>query len=189
MEEGIPIIDGIGGRRSIERGDTALNKYLGHYLMGSEREMKKAKDTIKKIHYMTLATSSRKAMPWCSPVFCAYDRKYNFYWISSRHCVHSANIKDTGRAALVVYDSTVPEGQGFGVYFEAKAGMVEDKAEIERALKLLYNRKRRPVPRAGIFVGQAARKVYRAVPVKVWINDIASKEEELKNIRTEIELK
>jgi hypothetical protein len=102
--------------------------------------------------------------------------------------VHSANIAENSDVALVIYDSTVPEGHGFGVYMRAEAEMVEKKTEIAKALRLLYTRKSRPIPSAGLFVGETPRKVYRATPSRAWINDIGSKADELKNIRTEIEL-
>lgn len=177
------------GRRKRERGDTELNRYMGRYLMGNEKEVQKAKETIKRVQYLTLATSGRNAVPWCNPLFCAYDKDYTFYWISSRHCVHSANIKENSDVTFVIYDSTVPEGYGFGVYIKAKAEMVNDPKEIEKGLKLLYSRKKKTVPRTELFVGDTPRKVYKAVLLASWINDIASKEEELKNIRTEIVLR
>ena len=103
--------------------------------------------------------------------------------------MHSANIEENSNVALVIYDSTVPEGDGFGVYISGKASVVNDVSEIKKAMKLIYQRKQRPVPQAGEFAGDSLRKVYKAVPISVWVNDLRKKSEELKYLRVEIRLK
>ncbi len=174
----------------VTRGEAELKTAIGHETMNRPDEIEKAKKLIKKIIYITLATSNKKHVPWNTPLFCAYDDDYTFYWLSARHCVHSFNIAENENVALVIYDSTVPEGEGFGVYIEAKAIVVDDPVEIKRALKLLQERGGKPMPSVEEASGSALRNVYKAVPTTIWVNDIKEKKDaKLKSVRLEIKLR
>src|SRR3989344_8432811 len=111
--------------------------------MDSSELTSKAKKVINDILYITIATSDKNNQPWNSPVYSAFDKDYNFYWASWRENQHSKNIKENEKVFVVIYDSTVPESTGFGVYMRGKAHQLETKdvIEIMKALKLLYSRK------------------------------------------------
>ncbi|HUB92403.1 MAG TPA: pyridoxamine 5'-phosphate oxidase family protein [Candidatus Saccharimonadales bacterium] len=176
-----------GGKLTMNEAE--LRYLLGRELLNRAKEIRKAKMLIKKIIYITIATSNRKSVPWNSPVFCAYDKNYNFYWISAEKTVHSINIEQNENVALVIYDSTVPEGAGFGVYIKAKASEVRSRKEVRMALSLLYKRKHQAPPSPMEFMGRSRRKVYKAVPVHVWTNDLMEKQEDkLKFLRFPIKL-
>ena len=81
----------------------------------------------------SIGTASSQGDPWNSPVYSAYDDLANFYWSSSPDAQHSRNIHATGKAFLVIYDSTVPEGKGEAVYVEATVAGLDDPREIEEA--------------------------------------------------------
>jgi Pyridoxamine 5'-phosphate oxidase len=66
--------------------------------------------------YITIATADSNGQPWNTPLYAAYDEHYNFYWASWTESVHSRNIRQNPAVFLVVYDSTVPEGTGEGIY-------------------------------------------------------------------------
>jgi len=139
--------------------------------MGNLRE--KAKRIIEKILYITIATSTKDGKPWNSPVYSAFDQKYNFYWASWRENQHSKNIKENNNIFLAIYDSTVPEGTGEGVYIQAKAYVLTDENEILNALEILDKRVGKTKERnASEFLGEYPRRVYKAVPEKVWMNDV-----------------
>ena len=157
-------------------------------VLNKAREIKKAKRLIERIPYITLATSNKSSLPWSSPVFCVHDKDYNFYWISSIKTIHSINIKENKNIAIVIYDSTVPEGRGFGVYMKAKASVLNDKAEIEEALKLYNKRSRRIIPPASELLSDAPTRMYKAVPSDMWINDIGTVPQGFKYLRFEIKL-
>ncbi|MBI2010113.1 MAG: pyridoxamine 5'-phosphate oxidase family protein [Candidatus Chisholmbacteria bacterium] len=132
-----------------------------------------AKGIIKKILYITIATSSKDGQPWNSPVYSAYDQSYNFYWNSWKDNRHSKNIASNPKVFLVIYDSTVVEGTGRGVYIQARASMLTDEKEIEYARSLLEKRKTKPSSKLRSpkeFMGDYPRRVYKAIPEKVWIN-------------------
>ncbi len=132
---------------------------------------KRCQDIIKKIIYLNIATVTSDGGPWNTPVYYAYDDKYNFYWVSSKDSVHSQNIRPDGRVFLTVYDSTVPEGTGSGVYIEARAVELNDEKEIEKAISVMGNRANKTLGDTREFLGQFPRRVYKATPEKIWTND------------------
>ena len=72
----------------------------------------------------------------------------------------------------MIYDSTVPEGQGKGVYIEAKAFEMNDQEEIRLARRI----KRGPQdddPQP--FMGNGIRRVYKAIPQRAWMNEVEKK--------------
>ncbi|MDQ4093448.1 MAG: pyridoxamine 5'-phosphate oxidase family protein [Actinomycetota bacterium] len=131
-----------------------------------------ARDIVKRILYITIATVSAEGKPWNSPVYSAFDNEGNFYWTSVPGAQHSRNIHANGDVFLVIYDSTVPEGTGKGVYVEGHARVLADPAEVVEA-------RRHSSLRAGLplddgpdrFLEGGTRRVYRAIPKRVWISD------------------
>ncbi|MBI2665554.1 pyridoxamine 5'-phosphate oxidase family protein [Candidatus Woesearchaeota archaeon] len=132
----------------------------------------KAKKVMNDILYITLATSDKNNQPWNSPVYSAFDKNYNFYWGSWKENQHSKNIAENEKAFIVIYNSTVPEGTGFGVYMKGKAHQLvkKDIFEILAALKLLYVRKDKKIKSPKEFLGILPRRVYKFVPDQVWVN-------------------
>ena len=132
--------------------------------------IKKAKSIIEKIIYITIATVSKEGKPWNTPVYSAYDENFDFFWASWKENEHSKNIRNNGEVFLVIYDSTVPEGTGEGVYVQAKAQELYDPKEVEHAMRYLYGRKNKTPRKAEEFLGNFPRRVYKAVPEKFWLN-------------------
>ena len=69
--------------------------------------------------YMVLGTADRTGAPWVSPVYFAFDGYRDFLWVSKPGARHSINIAARAGASIVVFDSSVPIGQGQGVYMPA----------------------------------------------------------------------
>jgi hypothetical protein len=134
----------------------------------------RAKEILNTIRYATIATASKEGKPWNSPVAHVNDNDLNIYWFSDKANQHSQNVRENENVFIVIYDSTVPEGDGEGVYIEAKAMELSDPEEIQFARKLKkgpgYNRP------ADDFLGEAIRRVYKAVPQHVWMNAAEEKD-------------
>jgi nitroimidazol reductase NimA-like FMN-containing flavoprotein (pyridoxamine 5'-phosphate oxidase superfamily) len=131
----------------------------------------RAKEIIAENIYLTMATSDTQGNPWISPVYCAYDSDYNFYWTSNPNARHSKNIKENGgKIAFIVFNSSVAEGTGEGVYFEGRAYEMSEEKEMAAALELYYSRKHKSTKPAGDFLGDSPRRLYKAVPEKIWMN-------------------
>src|SRR3990167_5669145 len=96
--------------------------------------VKLAKDILEINIYCTLATSSHFGRPWAAPLYYALDDKYNFYFISKPHTLHSRHIKINPHIALAIFDSHQPEGIGNGVQIAGKAYELKN-SEIKTALK------------------------------------------------------
>jgi pyridoxine/pyridoxamine 5'-phosphate oxidase len=132
--------------------------------------IEKAKRIVDEVIYITLATVSPNGDPWNTPVYTAYDKEYNFFWISSPESEHSKHIENNRKVFAVIYPSNVPEGTGEGVYMQGGAEALVEKEEIEKVLVFFYGRKNKKPRPADDFVGQSPRRVYKFTPNKFWIN-------------------
>lgn len=153
---------------------------------------KRAAEIINKILYITIATASKEGQPWNSPVYSAFDKDLNFYWSSDKDAQHSRNIRENKHVFLVIYDSTVVEGTGEGVYIRAEAYELGQQEEIQVARRITQTRKGQEQElieqEYEKFVGDSVRRVYKALPKKVWMNE-DEKDENGKYIRdTRVEL-
>lgn len=147
----------------------------------------RAKVILEKVTYATIATVSEDDKPWNSPVRHNYDEDLNIYWFSDKQNQHSQNVRANGNVFIVIYDSTVPEGEGCGVYLECKAYELDDSEEIRKARRL----KKGPIMDApDDFTGDAVRRVYKAVPQRVWLNDAEIENGKfIRDYRVELSLK
>lgn len=138
-----------------------------------EYNLRRAREIIKQILYVTIASVSDDGQPWNSPVYSSYDKELNFYWVSDKDSQHSRNIRANSKIFLVIYDSTMPESTGEGVYVLAHAQELSNLVEINSALRCLQDRgnKHGSDQDSQIFTGDGTRRVYKAIPEKIWIND------------------
>src|SRR5262245_25218151 len=127
--------------------------------------------TVNRITYAALATISSDGRPWNAPLYVAFDRRA-FYWCSRHDTQHSRNIAVNPSVMLVVFDSTVPDASGHGVYVRATARELIDAASIERGLQALAARKNEPARPVADFLAPHAQRVYEAVTEEVWTNAV-----------------
>lgn len=125
---------------------------------------KRAAEILQSIQYATVATAAKDGKPWNSPVKHEYDDRLNIYWFSDKEGQHSKNGRENENVFIVIYDSTVPEGEGEGVYIEAKAQELSDPDEIRKA-RVIKKGPEKDAP--DNFMGDAVRRVYKAVPKRV----------------------
>jgi len=148
----------------------------------------KAREIIAHVPYMTVASVSAEGGPWNTPVFFGFDDAYNLYWASWVGSRHSRNIAANPRVLIVIYDTAAPEGTGLGVYIEATAQALTETADIERACRCAYRRAGKEPPGPEAFMGERARRMYRAVPERVWVNTTRSVDGEWVDDRIEVKL-
>lgn len=135
----------------------------------SEYHVKRAVEIIRQIRYATLATVTPEGLPWNSPVAHEYDTDLNVYWVSDKEGQHSRNVTANKRVFIVIYDSTVPEGDGEGVYIQASVEQVTDPEEILKVRRIKKGSHFEQSPDS--FLGDSIRYMYKAVPEKMWMND------------------
>lgn len=128
----------------------------------SDTHNKKAAEIIRKIPYITLATVSNDGQPWNSPLWSVYDENLNFYWSSDQRSIHSGNLRNNDKVFCVIYDSTMAEGTGEGVYFQGKAYEL-----TESELLVECPSRDKPIN----FKSNNILKIYKVVPDKIWMND------------------
>ena len=120
--------------------------------------------------YMTIATASPDGNPWISPVFFAYDDVYNLYWVSDRNSRHSNLIRENNKVAIVIFDSSAPEGEGDGVYFEARVVELNNTQEIKKAMLILSARVTQEefrIKKVGEVSEEGVWRIYKATPQKI----------------------
>lgn len=134
---------------------------------------KRAAQIIDQILYITIASVTPQGEPWNSPVYSAFDKDLNFYWCSDKNGQHSQNVRHNGKAFLVIYDSTVPEGQGEGVYLQVDVTELTEADQIQYGYQTLQARKnKQPADDAWQkFTGDGVRRIYQAKPTRAWMND------------------
>lgn len=153
----------------------------------SEYHNKRTKEILSTVLYATVATASKAGKPWNSPVAGFWDNDFNLYWFSAKDSVHSSNIRENEDIFVVVYDSTMKEGTGEGVYIEATAYEVTDPDEIKQVVDLQTGTMRCSVEQVS---SDAIHRFYKATPKSIWMNDDQKDTEGnyVKDIRVEVSL-
>ncbi len=129
-----------------------------------------ARRLIEATPHLTLATADASGKPWSCPVYFAHDQAFTLYWVSFRQAVHSANIRVRPQVGISILGEP-PDHEGDGVYFDAVAAELHDLAEVEHAIEVRRTRpqdRKFAVTRPGDVLGDAAWRIYRAVPVAVY---------------------
>lgn len=136
-----------------------------------------ARKIIKKNIYLTLATTA-KGRPWASPLFYAYDKNYNFYFVSEKTSQHTRNLKVNPRVAVAIFSSQEKPEAVNGLQIKAKATELGLR-ELPHAL-LIYLRRpetklmaerfknyRNPLE----YLGRFPFRCYKIMPEKFYILD------------------
>lgn len=131
----------------------------------------KAQEILSNVLYLTVATVTPDGEPWNTPVRCAFDEQYNFYWASWTENQHSKNIAANSQVFATVYNSTVPAGTGWGVYIKGEAQMLKDPAEVEQAAVHYLGRIGKDISGYARYLGENPQRIYKLVPSEFWINE------------------
>lgn len=135
--------------------------------------VKKAKAEINAILYLTIASVDEHASPWNAPVYSAFDKQFNFYWMSSLASQHSKNICFNNKTFAVIYNSTVPEGTGFGVYLSGESHQLDSDNidKINHGIAVMEARVgSTDRPPASDYLAPNPRRVYEFIPHQIWVN-------------------
>lgn len=155
----------------------------------SDAHTKRASEIINQIMYITIASVSADGKPWNTPVYSGFDDNLNFYWFSDKNSQHSTNLRHSGNAFLVIYDSTVPESTGEGVYIQAGVQELTDEREVLSGLRVMDSRVGKIKDRKyEQFSGDAVLRVYKASPKKAWMNanDVGESGKYVRDMRVEV---
>ncbi len=161
----------------------------------SDYHNKRVAEIINQILYITIASVDENGQPWNSPVYSGFDDDLNFYWSSDKSSQHSNNIRANNKIFLVIYDSTVAEGTAEAVYIQAEANELTENYDIQVARRVTQTRKSQIKEYDGEkeyekFTGDKIRRVYKAVPKMIWMNDVEldKKGKYIRDIRIEVSI-
>jgi nitroimidazol reductase NimA-like FMN-containing flavoprotein (pyridoxamine 5'-phosphate oxidase superfamily) len=136
------------------------------------RPSEQARAILDTINYATVATISDGKQPWNTPVAAFhFANDYTIYWASWKDNQHSKNIRSNGNVFLVIYDSTPADQQpSQGVYMQATAEELIDKNEIMNAALVFKDDPYNPSDGTQ-YMGDHPRRIYKAAPQHIWVND------------------
>jgi PPOX class probable F420-dependent enzyme len=101
--------------------------------MADEVARKDAHAALSRARYVSLATFRRSGVPVATPVWCAEDGG-DFFFFSAGDAGKVKRLKNGSRAGLATCDA---RGGSLGEWQDAEAFLIEDPAEIGRALAAL----------------------------------------------------
>jgi len=129
------------------------------------------KTILDNIAYITVATVSDDGQPWNTPVAAYhFPNDYTLYWASWQENQHSKNIRANGKAFIVAYDSTPADNKpSAGVYILAEAKELTNEQEVMEAAKVFGDDPYNPSD-GKEYLGDKPRRIYKAVPLKIWTN-------------------
>jgi hypothetical protein len=150
---------------------TAANGWVKTLESDHPDVLPKAHHIMASLHYCTLSTCSADGLPWVSPVFFADDANWHLYWSSTIAAQHSQKLyHNQGRAAIAIYDSSVSEGSGKGLYLSGSAAEVEPPL-VGSIMKLLFQRAgKHPDRSPQDYLGTSPRRIYGFQPQAAWIS-------------------
>ena len=130
-----------------------------------------AKTVLDSVRYIAVATVSDAGEPW-NTVVAAYHfpDDYTLYWASWLDNQHSKNIRANGRAFIVAFDSTPANGTpSAGVFILAEVTELTDEVAVLQAAEVFGNDPFNPSD-GREYLGGKPRRIYKAVPVQIWMN-------------------
>lgn len=89
--------------------------------------MQVARSVLGRCKYLCLATADTDGRrPWASPLEFAIDYSLDIYWTSATDAVHSRNISQNSRIAIVIYDHNFIDGAAQAVYGQGTASALDE---------------------------------------------------------------
>ena len=146
------------------------------------------KTILETVRYATLSTVDESGRAWAAPVWYVFDEREGseggLYWWSPIDSRHSQNIERNGDVYITIFDSTTPEGKGVGLYIRAHAEQVPDD-QLDGAIAH-YNTitQKFKLSRTNT-TGSAPTRLYRATPIRIYINDGVETDGFYRDIRRE----
>lgn len=124
-----------------------------------------AREVLDSIRYVVLASFDPNGHPRASPVYFVPYGYRRLYWVSNPDSQHSHNLRRDPRVGAVVFDSTVPPGQGRAVYLTGTAHEIPS-TELGQHLSVAFDPEGRGGRRfsAGELCGEA--------DLRLWVLDI-----------------
>ncbi len=149
----------------------------------------RARELLQSLEYINIATVSPEGLPWNTPLYARHDPNLVFYWSSWSEAEHSKNIRANENCFITLYDSTRKRGDNNRrcLFAQARAYELESEEEIEQILLLLYGTEAAQY-QTKEFLGEGLKRLYRAHPEKLWLNDVSERELTPHTIKMRVEV-
>jgi hypothetical protein len=146
-----------------------------------------AAELLRRNDHMALASAAADGKPWNSPVFYAVAPDFRLLWVSSKNTLHSKNIRARHEVALVIYETAPAEA----LYIEAVARQVGDDGGLEEAIEVVRTKEqpdRFTINAPDDVRGDAAWRIYEAMPQRAYLRVAASEEGQAVSERHEVDV-
>lgn len=95
-------------------------------------------DCLESTNYCSIATVDKTGV-WVNPVYFAWDKDFNLYFISMPHVRHMQNITDSSKVAVAIY-KTEQHGEVIGIQIEGQAEILQSEQDKKTAYSVYYTR-------------------------------------------------
>jgi hypothetical protein len=130
----------------------------------------RAKEVLRDIHHIPIATVNMAGSPHSSPVFLVFDEALHGFWASSPDSLHSQNITRDPRIFLSIFDSR--EGHS-GLFLSGTAIELTERSRVVHGLKALTDLKEKGYGKMNDISGYletGPQRIYEFVPDHAWVN-------------------
>jgi hypothetical protein len=135
-----------------------------------QQRIARAKELLRDIHHVPIATVNADGSPHSSPVLMAFDERLHGYWASGPETQHSGNIARDPRVFLVLFDSR--QGHS-GLYIAGRAAVLGEEAAVAQAFARLDGLKRQLYGDGldpDLFSGRSLQRLYVVTPLHLSVN-------------------
>ncbi len=135
-----------------------------------EESFEKVRHLLGHVPHVAIATVNEDGTPHNTPVFGTFNNKLHLFWASDPGVRHSQNIRRSGEAFVVIFDS---HGGGDGLYMAGRAEEINDAAHLDYAHALMVEAKARFGGSVGSrerYEGEASQRFYRFIPEAAWMH-------------------
>lgn len=130
----------------------------------------RATSALESNRYLVLGTVDDDGRPRVSPVYFTHPDGGDYFWVSSPGSHHSRNLAARPRVSFVIFDSSVPPGQGpQAVYVDADAAEVPEEDLPEQCARAFARTRGDDGARGFVpsdLSGDAPIRLYRAVATR-----------------------
>lgn len=130
----------------------------------------RAKQVLRDIHHIPVATVNVDGSPHSSPVFMAFDDSLCGYWASNSDSLHSQNIARDPRVFLAIFDSR--QGHS-GLFLGGAAKELTNTADLRHGFDMLQQLKQQvygTLAARSAYAEKGQQRIYQFTPEHAWVN-------------------
>lgn len=135
------------------------------------RRITRAKEVLRDIHHVPIATVNEDGSPHASPVLFAFGGELHGFWASSPESLHSRNIARDPRVFLTIFDSKGGHGglflSGIAEELSSQQKIAQGYQYIERLRQEAYGE---GMAELSSYTDPGPQRIYEFTPERAWVN-------------------